>query len=253
MAYPESENSENIALMQLEELVLLDFMKALDGNAHAEATAQLKTFIAINKQRRKLLSHSSLVWEARQQIVEGLADYAAAKNLDVFAYFGERTGQKHILNTMQRYAQDDDINERALKWRHYGVGASLGYALDFLNVNHWKKNVEQNVPLQVMLEENLYVSDRDAQYLYQEALEKYDFYKMQKEIKEKIDAYNKMLRLHKEKFNSMPGLVINVQTPPDSGLSAGGYSKGVYSLADGSMFSVEDTSKTSSADNHWLL
>ncbi len=146
MAYPESENSENIALMQLEELVLLDFMKALDGNAHAEATAQLKTFIAINKQRRKLLSHSSLVWEARQQIVEGLADYAAAKNLDVFAYFGERTGQKHILNTMQRYAQDDDINERAPKWRHYGVGASLGYALDFLNVNHWKKNVEQNVP-----------------------------------------------------------------------------------------------------------
>ena len=54
-------------------------------------------------------------------------------------------------------------------------------------------------------------------------------------------------------FKTGLGLFFNVQSPPDSGLSAGGHSKGVYSLPDGSMLSVLDTSKTSSADNFWNL
>lgn len=251
--YAEGEDPNNLALMQLEEQVLLDFMKALSKNSKEEAIFQLKTFISVNRQRRDILSQNSIKWEARQQMVEGLADYAAAKNLDVFAYFGEKMGQRHLLHTMERYTKDDNITERALKWRHYGVGASLGYALDLLQVAHWKKDVEKNVSLQLLLENNLYVSQSESDNLFQQAVQKYDFNQLQIEIREKIDAYNNMLQSHRDRFKQLPGVVVNVQTPPDSGLSAGGYSKGMYSLADGSMFSVQDTSKTSSADNRWIL
>ena len=112
-SYPEGESSENLALMQIEEQILLDFMKALAINSNYEAILQLKSFISVNKQRRKLLSSTSQVWEARQQMVEGLADYAGAKNLDVFGYFGERVGEKHILHIMERYTQDNDITEKS--------------------------------------------------------------------------------------------------------------------------------------------
>lgn len=251
--YPESENPKNLALMQIEEKILLDFMNALKDNLKEEALIHLKTFIAINKERRKLLSKSSIVWEGRQQMVEGLADYAAAKNLDVFAYFGEKVGQKHIIHTMEGYTKDNDITARALKWRHYGIGASLGYALDFLHVANWKKDVERNVSLQIQLENNLKVVQHEGESLMHQAFEKYNYLKLQTEVKEQIDTYNNMLNSHMEGFKRLPGMVVNIQTPPDSGLSAGGHSKGVYSLSDGSMFSHLDTSKTSSADNRWIL
>ena len=132
-------------------------------------------------------------------------------------------------------------------------GTSIGYALDFLQVANWKKDVEHNISLQLLLDNNLEVSNSEAESLIQKAEQKYNFSKLQKEIKDKIDAYKNMLQSHKERFKTLPGIVLNVQTPPDSGLSAGGHSRGVYSLADGSMLSVEDTSKTSSADNRWTL
>lgn len=251
--YSDSENAENLALMQLEELILLDFMTALNANSEKEAMLHLKTFISSHKKRQKLLSSSSLMWEARQQMVEGLADYAAAKNLDVFSYFGDKLGQRHILYTMERYTKDDDITERALKWRHYGVGASIGYALDFLQVANWKKDVERNIPLQMILEKNVKASPEEFEFLFQQAVEKYDYNKLRKEVKEKMDTYKNTLNAHMEGFKKLPGIVINIQTPPNSGLSAGGRSKRVYSLADGSMLSYEDTSKTSSEDNRWIL
>jgi hypothetical protein len=251
--YPEHENVENLTLMQLEELVLLDFLKALNNSSNEEALLHLKKFISVNKERRKLLSSTSVLWEGRQQMVEGLADYTAARNLDVFAYFGEKIGQKHILNTMEGYTKDDDITARALKWRHYGVGASLAYALDFLKVPHWKQDVENNIPLQTILDENLKVSQAEADFLFQQAVEKYNVNQLQREIKQKIDTYNNMIHTFYENFKNLPGIIVNIESPPDSGLSAGGQSRGVYSLADGTMLSVEDTSKTSSADNLWLL
>lgn len=251
--YPESDNVDNLALMQLEELVLLDFMNAFNNESYQEATTHLKTFISINQHRRAILSPISVNWEARQQMVEGLADYAAAKNLDVFGYFGPKIGQRHIAHIIERYTKDNDITERALKWRHYGVGASIAYALDFLQVKGWKKEVEQNVSLQVLLERNLKVSNQEANILVEQAYARYNFVQLKQEIKKKVEAYQQMLSYHQENFKKLPGILVNVQSPPDSGLSAGGHSKGVYSLADGSMFSYLDTSKTSSADKRWML
>lgn len=251
--YSESENVENLSYMQLEELVLLDFMKALSENSKDEALKHLKTFIGINKERRQLLDQRAITWEARQQMVEGLADYAAAKNLDVFAYFGDRVGQKHILHTMQSYTQDEDITERALKWRHYGVGASIAYALDFLQVPNWKPAVEQNISLQSLLEKHLKVSKAEEQALVEQAIEKYRFHDLKQVIKQRVEAYRHMLTVHQQNFKNLPGITIKLQSPPNTGLSAGGYSKGVYSLSDGSMFSIADTSKTASEDNNWTL
>lgn len=251
--YPESEHADNLALMQIEERILLDFLTALENNSREEAISHLKTFISVHKERRKLLSPQSIAWEGRQQMVEGLADYTAAKNLDVFGYFGAKVGQKHLHHTMLSYTKENDINERALKWRHYGVGASIGYALDFLQVPSWKKNVEQNISLQNILEKHLRSSPQEEKSFFAQAAEKYQLKQLKTEIKEKISSYNRMLQSHIDGYKKLPGVIINIQTPPDSGLSAGGHSKGVYSLKDGSMFSYLDTSKTSSADNRWIL
>lgn len=251
--YPESENAENLALMQLEELVLLDFLQALTKDNHQEAITQLKTFISVHKKRCHLLSPSSIRWEARQQMVEGLADYAGAKNLDVFSYFGEKTGQMHILHTMKSYIEDDDITARVLKWRHYGVGASLAYALDLLQVADWKNEIELNVSLQTLLEKNLKVSESQSAILFQQASQKYNFPQLSQDVHKRIQDYQQRLKTCAEEFKNLPGIVVNIQNPPKSGVSAGGHSKALYSLIDGSMLSVQDTSKNSSSDSCWNL
>lgn len=251
--YSESENPKNLALMQVEEKVLLNFLKALLENKHKEAMTHLKTYLAVSKTRRNLLSAESLTWEDRQQMVEGLADYTAAKYLDVFGYFGSQVGLNHIIHTMVAYAQDEDISARALKWRHYGVGCSLAYALDFLNVSDWKTQVEQNVPLQSILEKHLKITEMEETALYLQAMQQYGYSNLFREIHHKIEAYQGMLNKCRANFDQEAGVVINIQTPPRSGISAGGYSRGVYSLSDGSMLSVEDTSKISSADSLWNL
>lgn len=251
--YPESSNVDNLAMMQLEELILLDFLKALESSSHDDIIKSLKTFISVHKKRVRLLSPISQQWEDRQQMVEGLADYVAAKNLDTFGYFGEKMGQKHLLFVMKRYTSDDDITERALKWRHYGVGSSIGYALDYLNASGWKKQVEKDISLQSILEKQLAVNPQEADVLFQQASQQYNLSNLKMEVEKKINAYNNMLNNHMEEFQKQAGIILNVQSPPDTGLSAGGHSKGVYSLADGSMLSVLDTSKTSSTDGFWNL
>lgn len=251
--YTESENPKNLALMQVEEKILLNFLKALVENKRNEAMTHLKTYLAVSKIRRNLLSGESLTWEDRQQMVEGLADYTAAKYLDVFGYFGKQVGLNHIIHTMVAYAQDEDISARALKWRHYGVGSSLAYALDFLNVPDWKIQVEQNVALQSILEKHLKISEMEGTALYLQSMQQYEYSHLFHEIHDKIEAYKSMLNKCRTNFDQEAGLVINIQTPPRSGISAGGYSKGVYSLSDGSMLSIEDTSKISSADSLWNL
>ena len=125
--------------------------------------------------------------------------------------------------------------------------------MDFLQVANWKKDVEKNISLQKLLENNLYISSNEEQNLYQQALIKYSYPRLQQEIKDKIDSYARMIQSFKDGYRNRSGVVVNIETPPDSGLSAGGHSRGVYTLADGTMLSVEDTSKTSSADNRWIL
>ena len=52
--------------MQLEELILLDFLKALQNESNEEIIATLKAYISVNQKRRELLSPISQEWEARQ-------------------------------------------------------------------------------------------------------------------------------------------------------------------------------------------
>jgi hypothetical protein len=305
MEYPESQNVDNLALMQMEELILLDFLQALSEDSQEDLQLYLKTYISVNKKRRKLLCHSSQKWEDRQQMIEGLADYVAAKNLDVFFYFGSKeayknnlndlseqeaadgvvcnevvvnttaeeqnasdaprsrsnrlsysctlpkVGQKHLIKTMHQYTQDDNITERAIKWRHYGVGSSIAYALDYLQVKDWKQQVERNVSLQKLLEDG--ISQQQEAQLFHQAVKKYDFDLIKIRVNKTITAYNKMLESQMKSFNNHPGITIVLQSPKRAGISSGGRSKGILSLADGSMLSMDDTSKASSADNAWNL
>ena len=252
-SYRESQNIENLSLMQLEELVLLDFLKALIADCDEAIIKTLKTYISINKKRRELLSSASKDWEARQQMVEGLADYVSAKNLDVFRYFGPDVGKKHLLHTMRGYTRGKDITERALKWRHYGVGASIAYALDYLEAKNWKESVEKNVSLQSILEKNLHVSVFESKHLFEEAKIGYGYENIKIQVNKKVSEYNNIINFHLNYFENQDGVTINLQSPRYSGLSAGGKSRAIYSLSDGSMLSVDDTSKTSSPDNHWYL
>lgn len=252
-SYPESQNIENLSLMQLEELVLLDFLKALIVDSDETIIKNLKTYISINKKRREILSTESREWEARQQMVEGLADYVSAKNLDVFKYFGPNVGKKHLLHTMIGYTKGKDITERALKWRHYGVGASIAYALDYLEAKNWKESVEKNVSLQSILEKNLHVRFFESQQLLEDAKKRYNYENIKLQVNAKVIEYNNTIDYHLDYFENQEGVAINLQSPRYSGLSAGGKSKAIYSLSDGSMLSVDDTSKTSSPDNNWYL
>ena len=140
-------------------------------------------------------------------MVEGLADYAAAKNLDVFEYFGKKTGQKHLLVVMEQYTKDDDITSRALKWRHYGVGSSIAYALDYLQVPDWKKQVENDIPLQTILDRHLPVNSSESAQLYQFATEKYNLTDIKRHVEQKINDYNKMINDCMVGFQNRPGII----------------------------------------------
>ena len=66
--------------------------------------------------------------------MEGLADYVSFKTFDVLNVFDQYNANKKLQRMLEMYAKSPDITERAVKWRHYGVGAAMGYGLDFLQV-----------------------------------------------------------------------------------------------------------------------
>lgn len=249
-SYQDHLNPENLALMQLEELILADFLKTI--NQPETAQNHLKDFVAVHKTRVALLQPSSVVWERHQQRMEGLADYVSTKALDEFPLF-PISGKQHLQNTLQSFVEDDNVSDRAIKWRHYAVGATLGYALDFMQAADWKTQVEQGMALDSVLERISIVSNEDLNTRIAHVKEKYHFETILTQVSTNLNAYQTHLNGVLKDFAEQKGISIVVHKPSGTEISGGGSDLHKYYLADGTTLSLENSSISVTSDNQWRV
>jgi hypothetical protein len=249
-AYQDDANVENIALMLLEEHILSDFLKALPS----EKKEILRDFMAVSKTRRGLISTSSDAWELFQQRMEGLADYASIKLFDNTTILPRFDGSEYIANTLQSYINDKNVAEIAMKWRHYGVGSALGYALDCMQVPGWKEKLEKKGLSQIeLLEQCIKLSNEEITARLEKVKQNYNYSELHNNAEKSLKEHQNEIASGFEKFNSQEGICINVSRPPGLVVAGAGNSQVTYQLSDGSMMLLSDTSQAITTDHLWRL
>ncbi len=248
--YQDHLNGENLALMQLEEILLVDFLKS-EGDQKREA---LKDFTAINKLREGMLQPASLLWERNQQRMEGLADYVSMKTFAIANILPEFNDHAHLLATMQMTAHDDNVSERAIKRRHYGIGATLAYALDYLQVSDWKQQVErQGKGLDELLQQAVNLSEAESAERALQAKATHHFDHIQTKAVAALQEYQDEIADSMQAYQEIQGVEIILQIPPGVHVSGGGSNSDMYYLADGSTLFVNNNSVSTTTDSLWRL
>lgn len=241
-------NAQNLALVQLEELVLTDFLKATDN---ATKVDRIKDFIAVRQQRFNLLNASSIDWEQDQQRMEGLAEYVSIKMFEDFPLLSDYNGPLHMQTMMEMYSNDDNIADRAIKHRHYGVGASMAFALDFLKVKNWKNQTQQGTPLDTLLINFLKLSQLEIASRVDNVKSNYGFTGVFTAINEKIKSYQGEIEGIMNEFNDQPEVALSLYKPRGMGMSGGGTNLQMFHLADGGTLFVDNVSVNTTPDNSW--
>lgn len=231
--YTQHLNVENVALMAVEEALLQEFVQT-------DSIESIKEYVAIHRERVALLDEESLDWEEMQQRLEGLADYVAAK----------MTGEeKDVLSKIN----DEDLVENAMKWRHYGVGAALGLALDALQVKGWKESVQKGDGLGKLLDEAVALTKEQEAALSKKAKKRFKYKKKKKKVQGQIDAYQATIEGIDTEFAQEESPTLKIGNLTGVGISGGGRSKAIYYLTDGSQVIVKDQSFSASMDGRWTF
>ncbi len=226
--YRQHLNGENVALMALEEELLREFIQT--GRLES-----VREYVAIHRERVKYLDDESIAWEEMQLRMEGLADYVAAKMLGL---------EKEILAK----SNEETLVENAMKWRHYGVGAALGVALDALGVEGWKEKVQKGASLNRLLSERFSGKDEE---LVTSVKKRLNFKRKRKKVLKQVGDYVAKLDSLQNAFDEGEGVKIRVGSLWGVGVSGGGRSEAIYYLEDGSQVSVNDKSISTSMDGRW--
>lgn len=250
--YRDHLNSGNLALVRLEDFIIKDFAES--QNSEESAKELLKDFISVNQLRLLMMQSCSTDWEMHQQQMEGLADYVSYRIFDVFPIFQNYHGIQCIAEKMVLSSKRATLSDHAIKWRHYNVGATLGYALDFLKVPDWKKKIEkQGMPLIAILEEAFDISPEEALLRAEIAKVRYGFDQFEESISNFVNQYNSRMDIFLKKYQEMDGIIVQLKKPQGIGISGGGSSKGTFFLRDSRTISLEDESFSATGDNSWTL
>lgn len=253
--YEDQLNTDNLALMKMEEAILADFLEALKMKKDKSVRiALLNRFIAINTVRSRLLSSQSLKWELLQQQMEGLADYVSIKLLDTYPIIAKFDPIDHLQHLIKNYLQDPRIVESAVQWRHYGVGAVMGYALDDLEVLDWKEAVEQHGKgLSVMLAERLRLSEVEIQQLTHAVKQEYSYINIRSELENQLAHYRQKIAFFQKKFTESEGILVSISKPQGKELNGGGNVAYTFQLSNGQSLSLFCSSTAIIQDTQWKL
>jgi len=231
--YCDTQDPANLILSQLEEKLLVQFLRT-------GSTEILKDYVALHQERVRLLDPSSIEWENFQQRTEGLADYVANQT------FGDNNW---VLDRMEEQVKERNIMERLVKWRHYTVGATLGIALDTLQVKGWKERVEQGTSLEDELEAALPISDANARVA--RLKNQFRFEQLRTQCVKELSDYENDIAALFDKHMKNAGITVKLQLPSQGGVSGGGRSRKILTLMNGHILTTEDTSNSESADQKW--
>ncbi|MFA6915147.1 MAG: hypothetical protein WC222_02010 [Parachlamydiales bacterium] len=248
-------NFENIILMQIEDMILADFMNGqLDPEKSAfHKAAALRDFLAVNTLRRKLLFPSSIEWELFQQRTGGMADYVAVKSIDQFPFVKGFSGTQYLLTLLQASTVNEEVLERMVKWRHYGVGAALGYALDSLEVPYWKERVVHEENPMDILREQILLDDNEITERMEKIKKRYGYDNVKHQVAIALKQYQDEVADLAEEFDELKGVEINFSKPGSETTEGVGSALYVYYMSDGSTLSLADTSKVNTLDKSWSV
>lgn len=247
--YLDDLNIDNLTLMQMEEMALANFFQA-SGDQKREF---LLDFAAINQTRRAILKKASVRWEDHQQVMEGLADYVSFKIFDVLKIFDQYEGNNKLKTMLERYAQSPEISERAVKWRHYGVGAAMGYGLDFLQVKGWKHKVEKGASMTALMDQAVHLTPAEINERMGFVEVAYNVKAVREKVSRTVANYQKNMDDLAAAYDKLEGIPIQVGRPKKSSISGGGFTARTLYLADGSTISLQDTSMMTNVENTWCL
>lgn len=248
--YEDQFNISNLELMQVEEMILADFWKA-KGN-RPEQIEYIKNFMAINTIRRDLLQTSSREWEDHQVKMEGLADYVSYRVFEEFPIPDFDSYQK-LQRVLEKNASDVDISDRSVKWRHYGVGAALGYALDLLPVSDWKQQIEKGSGQIAILAQALPMSSKEIASRVEQVKQKYHFEEIHQKVSTAVNQYLESISGIMQAYQELPGIPVTIGSPSRPNISGGGHTQGTYNLKNGSTVSIKERSTLTTADSSWKL
>lgn len=230
-------NVENLTLMRLEEDLLRAFVKSQDKQ---EKLQFLQDFNAVHQSRYALIESDSKVWEENQMRMEGMADYVASR----------LNGGADYL-PIEKLDSDEPFIDKAIKWRYYFVGAAIGYALDFLEVNEWQTAVENGAELSEHLKRALPQDDHASRL--EKVKHNFNFTARQQQIGQTVTDYLTLIQNLHQSYDAQPGIRFFLDHPPNMGISGGGSSDNNYFLSDGSTVHLNDASVNASTDGHWKL
>ena len=248
--YQDHLNPENLALAKLEEKALLEFMQAKD---EAQQGEYLRDFIAINSMRRLLIHIPSAAWEDHQQVMEGLADYVGYKMLGVLHLVPGFDARQELAQALRKEFMGEDYSDHAIKWRHYSIGASIGYILDGLKVPYWKKRIEQGqATLQEILNETVHMSSQEMENRFEKAKIAYGYEDIYDKIAATTHKFETEIQSMMDSYEKLNGIIVSIGNP-GKGLSGSGYNERMLYLPDGTTLSINDNLKSLSDDNFWKL
>lgn len=232
-------NLNNLVLMRLEELILVKFMQA---KSSLEKTDILYDFAIVNKIRQNLIQPESWYWEMHQQKMEGLADFISIRMFH---------RENELLLSLES-KNDDELIEKAIKWRHYDIGASLGIALDFLEIPNWKKQVE-NGAFQAEILQQALLKYEDLLTRFELIKCRYPFTQIQNTISSHLENFNNEIGHWMSVYDDTPGCIVKLTPPRRTGVSGGGGSAHIFTLGDGTIISIKDHARSMASDNRWQL
>ena len=243
------QNADLLAWIEIENRLLTSFLQTEDEELKREC---LKNYLAVSQIRRQLLHPTSIKWEDHQQKMEGLADYVSLKTFQTFPSIPDFKAEEFLLEMRQRKNSGIVTTQDALKGRHYFVGATLAWALDFCNVIDWKWRVEKkNVSLHQMLEEALPMSDEEKEARSLHLQQAFDWGVIRQQIEEKLESDSQAKKEIVQAFAAQEGVIIRMGTPSGS-MSAGGRHQKSYQV-DRQKALIADTSVATSQDQTWTL
>lgn len=241
--YRDQMNAENLALMELEEAALVDLLS--DENFEIEI---LKDFMAVNQARHLLISPSSVEWERHQQLMEGLADYAAYRLLEAADLAWVDWPSDDLVKPI------NNLCDYALRLRHYAVGSAIGMLLDHLEVERWREETERTgkSPEQ-WLSEAIAMPAQEIFERLERTRIKYRHIELQDLVGHEVARYSQELGSHMDNHRKSPGTLIRLGSLPKQGGSGGGTNARSFTLPEGGTLSIRDSSMAISQDQTWKL
>lgn len=247
-------DAENLTLIQLEEMLLSDFLHAMldDAKSKQHKMQHLYDYIVVAERRSIGLQTLSRNWEQELQRKEGMAYYVALKT--------EQSLLKEpmapimtLMAELESPAMNEEILHRSIYGRQRLVGAAIALALDLLKVDSWKKQIiEGACPLQ-LLAQQFPMGEEERELRYEKIESRYGHEGVKKQVSSLLEEYQRDIRELSYQFDSEQGITLELVAPSSSTSLSEGNSLYLYYLEEGERLFLFNTSHYCSPGEPWEL